>query len=110
MIFKALQSELFKFEFHVLWSKMQKIPEFNLDIIIIKDEALSFSWILLFLDVKLSHVNESCMMSHLNLSWADDMLILIDLKFCLFRGSFGSFGPCSVSLKVYFFSVGDSDL
>ena len=79
-------------------------------IIIIKDEVLSFSWILLFLDVKLSHVNESCMMSHLNLSLADDMLILIDLKFCLFRGSFGSFSPCSASLKVYFFSVGDSDL
>ena len=54
---------------------------FENDIIIIKDEVLSFSWILLFLDVKLSHVNESCMMSHLNLSWADDMLILIDLKF-----------------------------
>jgi len=50
------------------------------------------------------------MMSHLNLSLADDMLILIDLKFCLFRGSFGSFSPCSASLKVYFFSVGDSDL
>ena len=40
-----------------------------------------------------SYQNASCMMSHLDLSYADDMLILIDLKFCLFRGSFGSFGP-----------------
>ena len=38
-----------------------------------------------------SYQNVSCMMSHLDLSCADDMLILIDLKFCLFRGSFGSF-------------------
>ena len=53
----------------------------NMIILIIKDDVLSFSWILLFLDVKLSHINESCMMSHLTLSCADDMLILIDLKF-----------------------------
>ena len=30
MIFKALQSELFRLKFHFLESKLQKIPEFNL--------------------------------------------------------------------------------
>ena len=30
MIFKALQSELFRFKFHSLSSKILKIPEFNL--------------------------------------------------------------------------------
>ena len=30
MIFEALQSELVRFDFHLLRSKLQKIPEFNL--------------------------------------------------------------------------------
>ena len=32
MIFEALQSVLLRFHFHLLRSKFQKIPEFNLDI------------------------------------------------------------------------------
>ena len=32
MIFEALQSELVRFDFHFLRSKLQKIPEFNLNI------------------------------------------------------------------------------
>ena len=31
MIFQALQSEFFRFKFHSLGSKLQKIPEYNLD-------------------------------------------------------------------------------
>ena len=32
MIFQALHSELFRFKFHSLGSKIEKIPEFNLSI------------------------------------------------------------------------------
>ena len=33
MIFEALQSDLVRFDFHSLRSKLKKIPEFNLDMI-----------------------------------------------------------------------------
>ena len=33
MIFEALQSELFRFKFHLLGSKILKFPEFNLTIV-----------------------------------------------------------------------------
>ena len=32
MIFEALQSDIFRFKFHLLGSKILKIPEFNLTI------------------------------------------------------------------------------
>ena len=40
MVFEALQSEIFRFKFHFLGSKLQKIPEFNLYYIIYKSKYL----------------------------------------------------------------------